>query len=129
MRHGAAFQEALRRLASEGRLQQIRHNLPLPFENQLQGSLAPQIRMRTIHPCEDTFFCREELHQDCQASSDRYQMTLHGNRSRALVQPGDTHVRKLGKTRKRRSQEGCDPAGIESPALGIVELGENVRAY
>src|SRR3984885_6471443 len=105
MRHGAAFQEALGKLASEGRLQQIRYNLPLPFENQLQGSLALQVRMRTIHPCEDIFPSREELCQDCQASSNRDQVRLHRNRLRALVQTSDTHVRKLGKTRKRRTQE------------------------
>src|SRR6266699_538200 len=128
MRHGAALRQALGRLASERRLQQIRHHLRFSLKDQCEGSLTSQIRMRTIHPREHAFLRREKLRQDCQAPRNRNQMRLHGNRSRALVQPGDTHLGELCKIRERRSEKRGDPAGIEPPGLGIVKFGEHMRA-
>src|SRR6266516_2637279 len=55
MRHGAALRQALGRLASERRLQQIRHHLRFSLKDQCEGSLTSQIRMRTIHPSEHAF--------------------------------------------------------------------------
>src|SRR2546430_8530420 len=103
MRHGAALRQALGRLASERRLQQIRHHLRFSLKDQCEGSLTSQIRMRTIHPREHAFLRREKLRQDCQAPRNRNQMRSEEHTSELQSQSNLVCRLLLEKKKKNRS--------------------------